>query len=185
MLPPPAPASARPPPELGLRHHVLALSFALLGGVLGIFGAVFQELQAGSFVFLAAGVIEEALKPAGIWILLAKWPYTLRSRVYTATLTAISGLVFALLEAAVYIFVYFPEGGDDFVTYRLTVPLFMHTLASFVFGLGIKHEVVDWANGVAKFPRDSRNFFVAAMVIHAGYNLVAVILSVAGVVEFD
>jgi len=161
------------------------MSFALIGGVLGIFGAIAQELQAGFLVFLAAGVIEEALKPSGIYILLVKWPYVLRDRYYTAALTALSGLVFAVIEAAVYILVYFPEGGSDFVLYRLTAPLAMHTIASFIFGLGIQRGVVDWANGVAPFPKDSRNFMAAAMVLHAGFNLIAVILSLSGVIDFE
>ncbi len=46
----------------------LALLMALLGGVLGVFGAVLQELQSGGIggPFIAAPIIEEALKPAGI-----------------------------------------------------------------------------------------------------------------------
>jgi hypothetical protein len=71
------------PGRLSLRHHLLALSFALVGGLLGIPAAVFEEVQA-SGGFLVAGVIEEALKPAGIWILLVVWPYLLRGRLYTA-----------------------------------------------------------------------------------------------------
>lgn len=173
-------------PALGLRHHALALSFALVGGLFGIVAAVAQEVQGGGlFVFLAAGVMEEAAKPAGIYILLLKWPHVLRGRIYRAVLTAISGLVFALVEAAVYIFVYVPDGSDDFVTYRLTVPLAMHTVASFIFGLGIRRELIDWANGVARFPRDSLRFMTAAMTLHGGFNLVVVVLAVAGVLDFE
>jgi len=182
LAPPPAPVPAL---KLGLRHHLLALSFALLGGPLGIVGAVFQEVQAGAFAVLAAGIIEEAIKPAGVYILLIRWPHVLRGRYYTASLAALSGLVFALIEAAVYIFLYFPEGSSDFVAYRLTIPLVMHTLASFIFGLGIKRGVIDWANGVAPFPRDSRNFMFAAMALHGTFNLVAVILALSGVIDFD
>ncbi len=181
--PPPAPPPA--PPRLGFRHHLLVLAFALLGGPLGIGGAIVQEFQAGGFAFLAAGIIEEALKPSGLYIVLAKWPYALRSRVYTASFAALSGLLFGLIEAATYVFVYFPDKGSDFVLYRFTVPLILHTVCSFIFGLGIRRELIDWANGVARFPKDSRNFFIAAMTLHAGFNLVAVILSLAGVIHFD
>ncbi len=166
-----------------LRYHLLALTFALLGGLLGIFGAVAQEFQAGSII--VAGVIEEALKPAGIWVLLIVWPYVLRGRLYTASLTALSGLVFGIVEASVYVFLYFPDKGSDFVTYRFTVPLVLHATASFIFGLGIQRQVVDWANGVAPFPKDSRNFFIAAMALHTGFNIVAVILELSGVIRFD
>ena len=162
------------------------LSFALLGGPLGIFGAITQELQAGGIGFLAAGVIEEALKPTGIYIVLAKWPELLRGRIYTACFSALSGLLFGIIEACTYVFVYVPDHSHAFVVYRFTVPLLLHTTGSFIFGLGIRPELMDWANGLAKFPRTSRNFFIAAMTLHATFNLVArVILSVAGVIHFD
>jgi RsiW-degrading membrane proteinase PrsW (M82 family) len=113
----------------------------------------------------------------------------LRSRLYTASLAALSGLVFALIEACVYVFVYADmldiEDMRAFTAYRFSVPLVMHTVASFIFGLGISRGVIDWANGVGRFPRDSRNFFIAAMVLHAGFNLVVVSLEISGVIGFD
>ncbi len=181
-LPTPSPA---PPPKLGFRHHLLVLAFALLGGPLGIGGAIVQELQAGLFGFLAAGIIEECLKPSGLYVVLAKWPYALRNRLYTASFAALSGLMFGLIEAATYVFIYFPDKSSDFVLYRFTVPLILHTAGSFIFGLGIRRELIDWANGVARFPKDSRNFFIAAMTLHAGFNLIAVILEFAGVIHLD
>jgi RsiW-degrading membrane proteinase PrsW (M82 family) len=153
--------------------------------VLGVLGAAVQEVQAGAFVFVAAGIIEEALKPSGIYILLVRWPHLLADRYYTACLTALSGLVFGLIEAAVYILVYFPEGGPGFVSYRLTVPLVMHTAASFIFGLGIKRELVDWANGLVPFPKDSKRYMLTAMALHAGFNLAVVVLALAGLLPFE
>jgi RsiW-degrading membrane proteinase PrsW (M82 family) len=179
-----APVSEGAQALLGARYHFLALGFALAGGVLGVLGAVFEELRAGGFAFLAAGVIEEALKPSGVYIVLVKWPRALRGRLYTASMTALSGLVFGVIEALVYVLVYFPDKGGDFVLYRFTVPLAVHSACSFVFGLGIKRELVDWANGVAPFPKDSRNLMAAAMVLHGGFNLVALALQLSRVVDF-
>jgi hypothetical protein len=178
-------SSPAPAPEPAFRHHLLVLAFALIGGPLGILGAITQELQAGGVGFLAAGVIEEALKPAGIYIVMAKWPWALRGKLYTACFSALSGLLFGIIEAFTYVFLYVPDHSHAFVVYRFTVPLVLHTTGSFIFGLGIRPELMDWANGVAKFPRSSRNFFISAMVLHGGFNLVAVILSLTGVLHFD
>jgi len=192
LLPQPGPAAgAAPEPaapaddrQRGARHHLLVLAFALAGGVLGVLGAVFEEFRAGGFAFLAAGVIEEALKPSGVYVVLVKWPWALRGRVYTASMTALSGLVFGVVEALVYVLVYFPDKGSGFVLYRFTVPLAVHAGCSFTFGLGIDRRLVDWANGVAPFPSGSLRFIVAAMALHAGFNLVALVLQLSGVVDF-
>ena len=69
------PDSAAPGP--GIPGHLFAISLALIGGVLGILGAVVQEMRTGGFLllfFLGAPIIEEGLKPAGVYILLARWP---------------------------------------------------------------------------------------------------------------
>jgi RsiW-degrading membrane proteinase PrsW (M82 family) len=183
--PEPAAPALEPRREPTPEEHALAISLALVGGVLGIFGAVVNEVQAGGLVFLAAGIIEEALKPTGLYVLLLKWPHILYDRYYTAALTALSGLVFAVIEAAMYILVYFPDAGPDFVLYRLTAPLAMHTGASFIFGLGIKRQLVDWANGLTPFPPDSKRYMLSAMALHAGFNLTVVVLEVAGVLDLD
>jgi RsiW-degrading membrane proteinase PrsW (M82 family) len=182
---PAAVAAAEPRREPTAGEHALAISMALIGGVLGIFGAVVNEVQAGGLVFLAAGIIEEALKPSGIYVVLLRWPHILYDRYYTAALSALSGLVFAVIEAAMYILVYFPDAGPDFVLYRLTAPLAMHTGASFIFGMGIHRGIVDWANGMAPFPRDSKRYMLTAMGLHAGFNLVMVALEIGGVLDLD
>jgi RsiW-degrading membrane proteinase PrsW (M82 family) len=164
----------------------VALLMALLGGVLGIFGAFIQEIQAAgiSGPFIAAPIIEEALKPAGIYILLVVWPRALAGRLHTATLTAISGLCFGLIESYVYVTLYYPEGDSAYILYRFTIPVMMHTIASFLVGFGLSRQIVDWAAGRASFPKITRNFYIAAVLIHAIYNTTAVILSLTGVLEF-
>jgi hypothetical protein len=179
--PPAAPVATRS----RLVLDIIAVTLAVVGGVFGIIGGVFQELQAGVFAILAAPIIEEALKPAGIYILLARRPQALRGQLHTAALTALSGLCFAIIEAVVYVTLYFPEGGDDFVLFRFTVPLSMHVIASFIVGLGLSRAVIDWASKGGRFPKRTRNFFLAGMTLHMVYNIAAVALSVAGVLEFE
>src|SRR5262245_4447924 len=77
----------------------VAVVVAVLGGVLGVIGAVFQEIVNSGGIFgvvVAAPLIEEAMKPAGVYLLLIKWPQALRSQLHTAVLTALGGLSFAV-----------------------------------------------------------------------------------------
>lgn len=178
-----------PAPQPGLRHHVLALFFALLGGVLGIFGAVVTELASGggglAVGFVAAPIIEEAMKPLGIYILLVKWPIALRNQPYTAVLTAISGLGFGLVEALAYVTLYVPDPPEWFVTYRFTIPLALHTTASLIYGFGINRALLDWASKGSPFPRRTLRLYVIAVVMHALFNIVAGALSLAGALDVN
>ena len=166
------------------RHYLFAVVVAAIGGVLGIIGAVVQEAQAGAWLLLpivGAPVIVEAMKPSGVYISLLRWPSALSNRLFTACLAGIGGLVFGLIEAVVYVEVWVSDPPDWFVTYRFTAPLAMHTGASFVFGLGIGSGLIDWAAGRGGLPKRTRNFYIAAVLIHAIFNTVAVALALADV----
>ena len=168
--------------------HVFAILLALAGGLLGIIAAFFQELAGGGGLllpFVGAPIIEEALKPTGIYLLLLRWPRALRGRVHTAVLAALAGLSFAVVESLIYVTLYFPEGSDDFVLFRFTVPLALHVSASFLVGLGLDRGALDWAAGRARFPKRTRNFYVAGVLVHAVYNTLAVILTLTGVLDID
>ena len=168
--------------------HAFAVAMALAGGVLGIVGAAIGEPRAGGFILLpilGAPIIEEMLKPTGVYILLARWPRLLRGRLHIASLSALAGLSFGVIEALVYIFVYVPDAPDWFVTYRLTLPLAFHAFASFIVGLGISPALLAWAKDGAPFPKSSMRFYVTAIALHAAFNLVATILVFAGYFDVD
>ena len=163
-----------------------AVFAAIAGCIAGMPGVVFQELQTGFLgAFVGAPVIEEAMKPAGIYILMLRWPHALLGRLHTALLAALAGLTFALIESYLYVEYYYPEGGSDYVLFRFTVPVLMHVVASTIVGLGLSRTIIDWAAGRAPFPVRTRNFYFAALALHALYNTVAVILSVAGPLDFN
>ena len=170
-------------------QYFLALLMAAVGGALGIIGAIFQEFQTTAtyllLPFLGAPIIEEALKPAGLYLTLLWWPRALNNQLFTAILCGISGLVFGVIESLVYVTVYVEDPSDGFILYRFTVTLALHAIASFVVGLGINQRIIDWAAGRTKLPKASRNFYIAGVAIHAIYNTTAVILSIAGVLDFD
>ena len=170
-------------------QYVLAVLVALVGGLLGIIGAIFQEAQTTlTYVllpFIGAPIIEEALKPSGIYLALLWWPRALRSQLFTAVLCALSGLVFGIIESLVYVTLYVDNPSDEFIVFRFSVPLGLHAACSYLVGLGLNQQVIDWAAGREKLPRASRNFYIAAVVIHGTYNLTAVILSITGVIDFN
>lgn len=170
-------------------QYVLAFLMAVLGGLLGIMGAIFQEGQTtfGFLLlpFLGAPIIEEALKPSGLYLALLWWPRALNNQLFTAALCSISGLVFGVIESLVYVTIYVEDPSDGFILYRFTVTLALHTIASFVVGLGVNRRVLDWAAGRMKLSKASRNFYIAGVAIHAIYNTSAVFLSIAGVLDFD
>lgn len=170
------------------RHYAIAFLLALVGGILGIAGAIIGEVQSGGWLLLplvGAPIIEEAMKPVGVYIGLIRWPETYASRLYTAFLAAMGGFVFGVIEAFAYTQIYVSDPSDAFVVYRFTAPLAMHTVASFIFGLGISRGVVDWAAGRSSFPRRTRYFYIAAVLIHAVFNGVAATLQLSGAVDFD
>jgi RsiW-degrading membrane proteinase PrsW (M82 family) len=166
--------------------YVFAILMAIAGGVLGILGAVVQELRAGGFLLLpilGAPIIEEALKPTGVYILLARWPRVLRSQLFTVFLSALAGLTFGLVESAAYVAAFADDAPDWFAAYRFTIPVAMHTTAAMIVGLAINRSLLDWAQGRAPLPKPSRNLYFTAMALHGIFNTVALALSFAGVFD--
>ena len=167
----------------GLAFTILV---ALIGGLLGIVGAVIQEFRAGGFLLLpilGAPIIEEGLKPVGVYLLQVRWPHLLLGRLHVALLAGLAGLTFGIIEALVYVNVYVDDPPGWFVTYRFTLPLVLHTTGSFLVGLGITARLMAWAQGDGPLPKSSRNFFLAAVALHAVYNTAAIGLGIAGVFD--
>jgi RsiW-degrading membrane proteinase PrsW (M82 family) len=181
---PPLPDGEAPPPSpFG---HLLAFAIALLGGAFGIFGAFVQEAQIGGLLLLpvlGAPIVEELVKPSGVYLLLARWPRLLRGQLHTALLAAAAGLSFGVIEAVVYVTLYVPDAPAWFVTYRFTLPLFLHATASFIVGLGINRGLLDWARAGSPLPKATRNFYLAGISLHAAFNTVATVLLLAGVFD--
>jgi RsiW-degrading membrane proteinase PrsW (M82 family) len=174
-------------PRPGWPTHVRVILLSLVGGFLGILGSFVGELQAGGFllvVFIGAPIIEEALKPIGVFLALVRWPRAMGSRLYRALLCAGAGVVFGLIESAVYVFVYAPDHPDWYPAFRFTIPVALHALASFTVGLGLDWRVPEWVNHGTKPPKRARNFYFAGVTMHATYNTLAVVLTFAGVFDF-
>lgn len=185
----PADAAEIPPVRAPAYQYAGSVLLAVIGGFLGIIGALVQEIQSTTtyilLPFLGAPIIEEALKPSGIYLALVWWPRALKSQLFTAVLCALSGLVFGVIESFVYVTLYVEDPSDEFIVFRFSVPLGLHAACSYLVGLGLNQRVIDWAAGRSKLPKSSRNLYIAAVALHAAYNTIAVILSVSGVIDFD
>ncbi|MBM3926747.1 MAG: PrsW family intramembrane metalloprotease [SAR202 cluster bacterium] len=174
--PPPSPLR---PPRGGPPALAFAIALALLGGVFGIVAAIVQEAQAGILVaFVGAPIIEEFVKPSGVYALLVWWPHLLKNRLFTAALAACGGLAFGYIESLVYIKVYIVDPSPEYVLFRLTVTPAMHVTASFIFGMGINQGAIDSIHGKKPLLQGSRKWFIAAIILHALYNIGATIISV-------
>jgi RsiW-degrading membrane proteinase PrsW (M82 family) len=187
-------ASAHPASTL-LRDHLLALSVASLGGLAGILGAIMGESQAQApllnpifwlhpflgnpffwFPAVIAPVVEEVMKPFGVYLLLFTWPHLLKHRLHTALLAAWGGLLFGLIEALLYVGVYVDDPSRSFIVYRFSLPLVLHTTTSFIFGLALDQRLVIAVKGQAPLAVSNFKFMALAIAIHSAFNRIAMVV---------
>jgi len=143
-------------------------------------GAFFSEITGGVLsAFVAAPVGEEIFKPLGVYFLFGLRPWAVRNRFQTAALAALGGLSFALVESLIYVTVYFPNEGPEYLAFRFTVPVAMHVTCSLIFGLGITRQVFWNLTHGKGLPGRSWPFFVTAMAIHAAYNITVTVTEIA------
>ncbi len=163
---------------MSFRWRLLAVLIAAGGGFLGVLGAIIQEWSQGSLLvaFVAAPMIEEVMKPCGVYLLLARWPETLTGRLYTALLAAVGGLSFALIENIIYLQFYFPEHTQTLVVFRYSACLTMHMVCSFILGFGINQKLLASVRGEIPLLQGNKKFFFIPMIIHSLFNIMAVLV---------
>lgn len=158
---------------------LFALLLACAGSVLGVVSAAQAELPTGILApWIFAPIIEESVKPAGVYLILVKWPGALKHQLYTALLTAVSGASFGLVESAFYILLFASDQPPGFVAFRLTIPVMMHALASFTFGLGINRQLRASLSTGLRFSVRNWGFFLTAIVIHSVYNITITVVEI-------
>jgi|WetSurMetagenome_2_1015567.scaffolds.fasta_scaffold919799_1 RsiW-degrading membrane proteinase PrsW (M82 family) len=174
------PPSSRPPvlylpllKPVAWKWYILAPLLALAGGCFGIFGAFITEAFHGSLfpAYIAGPIIEEALKPSGVYFMLARWPRVLRNQLYTALLAALGGVSFALIENLVYLNIYIEDPGPDIILWRYTAGVGLHALCSFIFGWGINRKLLASIKGETRFLSYGKRFFFSAAALHSLYNI--------------
>ncbi|NQT74246.1 MAG: PrsW family intramembrane metalloprotease [Chloroflexi bacterium] len=164
------------------KWRILGPLVAMLGGLFGILAAGHENSGYGLYVaaFVVAPIVEESVKPCGVYWLLGRRPFALPSQQYTVFLTALAGLTFGIIESLVYVGIYYREYDEldhTFVIWRFTVCLLVHTTCSFIVGWGINEKLVAWVRGEDPFLQGNRKFFFTAMAIHSCYNIFAWIIS--------
>jgi len=167
--------------RIPLKWYILGPLIAMIGGLFGTLAAAYENSGYGWYVgaFLAAPIIEESVKPCGVYWLYARRPQALSGQLYTACLAGLAGLIFGIIESLIYVAIYLSEYDEldpTFVIWRFTVCLALHTTCSFIVGWGINENLVAWVRGQVPFLEGNRKFFFTAMTIHSLYNISAWIL---------
>jgi RsiW-degrading membrane proteinase PrsW (M82 family) len=160
---------------------------ALLGSLGGILAAIMDEMTSMSLLAaIAVGpAIEELCKPIAVIFMLEKRPYWLSSAAQVVGLSVLGAVVFATIENVIYIFVYHPDGGTDFILWRLIICTGLHVIASLVMGIGLAkmyQHIRRRGGGLRLAP--VAGYYMAAVGIHAAYNAIVTLLSIAGVLRF-
>ena len=163
---------------MSFKWRFFAFLVAAGGGVLGVLGAIIQELSQASLllIFVAAPMIEEVMKPSGVYLLLALRSEVLTSRIYTALLSALGGLSFAVVENIIYLHFYFPEHTPTLVVFRYSACLSMHMVCSFIVGFGVNQKLLASVRGEIPFLQGNKKFFIIPMIMHSLFNIMAVLL---------
>ncbi len=158
-----------------LKWYILGPIISILGVVLAIPAMGLQEMGYGWYIgpFVAAPIIEEAAKPAGVYWLLSKKPHALPSQRYTAFLAALAGLSFGLVESIIYVTIYIPDHSQAVFVWRFSICLLLHTVCSCIVGFGINEKLVAWVRGEVRLLKGNRKYFFGAMAIHSCYNMFA------------
>ena len=175
-----------PPPRAPAAALIYLL--AIVGGVIGILAAVWEELAHGSWLgmVLVGPAIEEACKPLLLIILIEKRPHWFRHRGQVVICAILAALVFATLENIVYVNLYHPTGGWNFVMWRYTICTALHVTASTVFAVGLAKMWRHIKQTGGRFDIDYIfRYYVAAVVIHAVYNTSMLIAEASGVLKFE
>jgi RsiW-degrading membrane proteinase PrsW (M82 family) len=158
---------------------------AVVSGPFAVLAALWQNSTVGFsiliMVVVLAPVIEEVVKGAGALWLAEMRPWLVPTAIVLPVVTLMSGLVFASLENVWYLVILIEDPSDELIRWRWTLGPLLHGTASFIVGLGAARL---WRSGLRSGRPDFGDalpFIVAAAVLHGGYNLVAVVLSVTGV----
>ena len=185
----PTTESPWPGPQQRLTRPMAPIIYLLgvLGGLAGGLAAIYQELMQGQLLTAAliGPAIEEACKPIGVLLILARRPHWLRNRGEVIGMAVMGALIFATLENLLYVHLYHTEGGTDFVVFRYTVCTALHVVATTVLAVGLAKL---WrrmhTEGIGFDIDRCMWYYVAAIAIHSAYNITVTILSALGMLEF-
>jgi len=163
-------------------------AICLLGGPLAAISAMAfgnpTSLGGVMTMIVIAPILEEIVKIGLPLVLLEIKPYLFSSRFQIITAAMMGGLFFSVIENILYLEVYIPNPSEAIIQWRWTICTAMHVGATTVASFGL---VRVWRDGDIKLqkPQISKGFplFISAMVIHGGYNTIALIMEYTGMLK--
>lgn len=159
---------------------------AMAAGPFAVFGAFFKAFAGeGGWglmaVVIIGPVVEEMLKIACILWIVERKPWLVPARRAILLVGLVGGFGFATIENWVYLNIYFADHDPALAVWRWTITLSMHVVCSIIAAIGIarmwQHVMRTRATAdlAIAFP-----WLVAAMLLHGGYNALAVAMAMVG-----
>lgn len=152
-----------------------AITLALWAGPFAVLGALMrtgsESAWALMLIVIFAPAVEEMMKVALPTWAVEKRPAWYTSRRQIVLCGAVSGLVFAAIENAMYLLVYIEDPSPGIVLWRWTVCVALHTTCSIIASIGVARIWADTWRRMAR-PRLSKGFpwLLAAVILHGAYN---------------
>jgi len=167
-----------------LQSWGLTLLVALAAGPWAVFGALLsggQSVSGALLLVLFGPLTEELMKIAGVMLVIEKWPYALRGAAQVVICSVAGGLAFAAIENLLYLHIYVPHPSQQLVLWRWTGCVALHTVCSFVAGLGaVRVWRRVWRDHAPPKLSLALPFLIAASVAHGFYNAAALVVELAG-----
>lgn len=164
---------------------LLTLGIVLVAGVFGVLGALF--FGPGSLfnqvlsICVFGPLTEEVVKIALVFWVVEKRPYLFSNTLQILLCGFAGGLLFAVIENFIYLNIYIPNPSPEIVQWRWTICVALHTGCSSLAALGMSRI---WGQTMVTRSKPDitlgANFLILAVVIHAFYNTLMVLMSVAG-----
>jgi RsiW-degrading membrane proteinase PrsW (M82 family) len=153
---------------------VLGLGLSLLGVLPAVFWAFLLEQNLGYFYgFLAAGPVEEVLKPLGVYVALIFLPNISKKSLLVVVLSIISALLFAVIENYVYLNIYFPKHSKELASFRWRYCILLHIVCSFIYSFSILKNIAYLVKKSERKP--SLVLPLMSMTFHNLYNIIVTI----------
>lgn len=161
----------------------VVVAVVFLSGLWSVLGAFWNSGAGGLSNFFVVAlwgpVVEEVMKIALIAVVIERAPYLFSSRAQIIIAAIGAGLMFAVIENFLYLFVYIPNPPHWLVVWRWTVCVALHVGCTLVAGLG---AALVWQQQMTQLrrvpvPVDIRYLF-AAILIHGLYNATVTLLEI-------
>ena len=167
---------------------LVVLGAALVAGPLAIVVVFLEAIAGGSggwglmAIIVLGPAVEEMTKIACVVYVVERKPWLLPGSMSIACIGLLGGLGFAVVENLLYLNVYIPDPDPGLVTWRWTICTAMHCLCSLLASVGVARMWrAAWREGRPAQTAHALPWLVAAMILHGGYNALAVAMSMFGI----